>query len=384
MRKKNILLVVPLLDQGGLERICALTAQLLKEETNVAIALFNSEGMIYDVSGIPLYDLELGSVPSKFGKVIQLLKRVKKLRKIRKEFQADISFSFGTTANLANIFSKTKGRTWCGIHSYGSVNDKNSMRFICRLSDRVIACSQVIGNDLLKKYSLKKVDILYNMCDVSMIEEQMQQPVLEKYDFMDEDAFTIMTMGRADDVKGYWHLIKAFSLVQATIPKCRLVLIGDGDYSEYKQLAKDLGVEESVTFTGLQLNPFAYLRYGNLYLLTSESEGFPNALIEAMAVGLPVMSTNCKSGPAEIIAEHYEAVCDSSKVYYEAYGILLPSISGGKNLDTIITDEDRQIADEIYRFYKSKEMQEHYINQSQKRAKVFSNDKYVQNFMGMV
>ncbi len=64
---------------------------------------------------------------------------------------------------------------------------------------------------------------------------------------------------------------------------------------------RKLGIAEQVLFTGVQLNPFALLAKADVYALTSDSEGFPNALIEAMAVGLPCVSVNCKTGPAEIL-----------------------------------------------------------------------------------
>ena len=76
--KQPIMLIVPMLDQGGLERVCALTAQLLKNKYDVHLVVFNTEGMIYDVSGVDLIDLNLGAVPGIAGKLLNVVKRVTK------------------------------------------------------------------------------------------------------------------------------------------------------------------------------------------------------------------------------------------------------------------------------------------------------------------
>lgn len=125
-------------------------------------------------------------------------------------------------------------------------------------------------------------------------------------------------------MKGFWHLIKAAALVRNKMPELnlRLMIIGEGRYEVYKKLVGELGMEEAVLFTGVQSNPFALLRKADAYALTSQSEGFPNALIEAMAVGLPCVSVNCLTGPAEILHEAYEDCRDRHQTYFADYGIL--------------------------------------------------------------
>ena len=77
--KKKIMLIVPMLHQGGFERICALTAKLLKDRQDVYLVIFSAEDMIYDVTGVNLINLDLGAVPGKIGKVINLQKRICRL-----------------------------------------------------------------------------------------------------------------------------------------------------------------------------------------------------------------------------------------------------------------------------------------------------------------
>lgn len=99
-KKKRIMLIVPMLDQGGLERVCATTAQLLKKEYAVYLVVFNTTGMIYDVSGVDMIDLKLGAVEGKLGKAVNVMRRVKRVRQLKKRFDIQLSYSFGPTQIL--------------------------------------------------------------------------------------------------------------------------------------------------------------------------------------------------------------------------------------------------------------------------------------------
>lgn len=78
------MLIVPMLDQGGLERVCAATARLLNELYDVHLVVFNTAGMIYDVSGVAMTDLHLGAVQGRLGKAVNVLKRVRRVRQLKK------------------------------------------------------------------------------------------------------------------------------------------------------------------------------------------------------------------------------------------------------------------------------------------------------------
>ena len=157
------------------------------------------------------------------------------------------------------------------------------------------------------------------------------------------------------------------------------MIIGDGDYSEYQKLAQELGMAEQVLFTGVQKNPFALLARADVYALTSESEGFPNALIEAMAAGLPCVSVNCKTGPAEILQNDYQQCTAQDKVYHADYGILTPVFYGGKNLDaSMIAREEEIFANELTDLLLNQELMISYHNKALYRANQFGVDAYVE------
>jgi glycosyltransferase involved in cell wall biosynthesis len=111
----------------------------------------------------------------------------------------------------------------------------------------------------------------------------------------------LVSVGRLTKQKGYPYLIRAFSLVKQTLP-CRLLIIGSGeDEGTLLQAVNELGLWNDIEFLGFQRNPFKYMARSDLFILASLYEGFGNVIVEAMTLGLPVISTDCQSGPSEII-----------------------------------------------------------------------------------
>ena len=378
--RKRIMLIVPMLDQGGLERVCALTAQLLKTAYDVHLVVFNTEGMIYDVSGVHLIDLQLGAVPGKVGKLLNVLKRVRRVKKLKKELDIQISYSFGQTANLVNVLSKQKDVTWAGIRGYGALDNKKEMSFVCKRADRMVSCTRVMEVDIAASYSVKSSATLYNPCNLEEIRQLARADVAPEFEeFLQRPGKTVVSMGRAHDVKGFWHLMKSVSLVKKKLPDVKLMLIGAGDFSEYKELARKLHMEKDVLFTGVQKNPFALLARADVYALTSDSEGFPNALIEAMSSGLPCVSVNCKTGPAEILQDDYRKSENQSKVYQADYGILTPILKGEKNLEPDnFTPEEKIFAEELEKLLQDEDAWTVYQEKAVKRASDFGMEAYVE------
>ena len=378
--RKRIMLIVPMLDQGGLERVCALTAQLLKTAYDVHLVVFNTEGMIYDVSGVHLIDLQLGAVPGKVGKLLNVLKRVRRVKKLKKELDIQISYSFGQTANLVNVLSKQKDVTWAGIRGYGALDNKKEMSFVCKRADRMVSCTKVMEADIAAAYPVKSSATLYNPCNLEEIRQLARADVAPEFEeFLQRPGKTVVSMGRAHDVKGFWHLMKSVSLVKKKLPDVKLMLIGAGDFSEYKELARKLHMEKDVLFTGVQKNPFALLARADVYALTSDSEGFPNALIEAMSSGLPCVSVNCKTGPAEILQDDYRKSENQSKVYQADYGILTPILKGEKNLEPDnFTPEEKIFAEELEKLLQDEDAWTVYQEKAVKRASDFGMEAYVE------
>ena len=383
---KNIMLMVPLLDQGGLERICAMTAKLLNDKYNLILVVFSTKNMLYDVSAVELYDLELGSKPGIFNKAVNVFRRICAVKRIKKQRNIQITYSFGPTANLINALSRVRDKIWIGIRGYGALKAKASMMLTCRRADKVICCAQEMADDVEAFFHPKSVECLYNPCDTKLLRSmEKEQGDLQHEHFLESKSSIIASMGRADDVKGFWHQIKAFSLIKKEIPGAGLMIIGDGDFSQYKKLANELGISDSVLFTGVQKNPFCYLKKAALYIMTSATEGFPNAMVEAMAVGLPVVSVNCKTGPAEILTNDYRQAKAQDKVYEGEYGILLPIMNPIKNLDAdMIDEEEKVLAKTVINLLNKPERLKMLGENAEARSDFFSTERYVEQLSDMI
>ena len=362
---KKLLLIAPSLHQGGAEKVCAMTARILQPYFEVQIAIFDSRNIDFDVAGTPVADLGLPSRPGKLVKILNVFRRAMKLARLKKREQIDIAYSFGPTANLANVFSGglflRKGpKLWLGVRSYMDM-DSSWLWLFCRRADRLVCCSETLRSMIAGKYGCDNTCTLITAFDIPEIRSlsEAEEPVLPW-----QEGRMIVSMGREDVVKGYWHLLKIFALVHQSLPDTKLLIIGKGEFTEYKRLARDLQIEDAVCFTGLQRNPYPYLKKGCLYLLTSYFEGFPNALVEAMALGLVAVATDCMTGPAEI--------------FEGGYGVLVPNMTQEPDMDAShIEEEERRTAKRVTELLQNEEEMARYSRLSVERAAVYSKEEYI-------
>lgn len=383
---KRILLMVPSLHQGGMEKVCILTADMLKKKYDVYIAIFSEKNLFYKPENVEIINIHSEVKNGHIRKIINVFLRIHKIRKIKKQKKIDITMSFGSTAGLVNVLAKYRDKTISAIHGYNLLSEKSRMTVISKLSDAVVCCSKEITEEFQKMYGSRKLLTLYNPYDIEDIEKKSYEDIEEEHKgFFDSTDKIIVTMSREDDFKGFWHLIKIFALLRKRTDKVRLVMIGDGDFSDYKKLAHQLGVDSKILFTGLQKNPFSYLRLCDVYVMTSISEGLPNGLIEAMAVGLPIISTNCKSGPAEILHADYMAAAEKEDVFAADYGLLMPKLNPQKNLNPDeIESGERIFAEQLYEFLNNSEELAVRREQSLKRSEFFRAERYEERLVDIL
>lgn len=364
-QKKKLMLIVPMLHQGGFERVCVATARLLTPYCEVCIVLFDSHDIAYDIDGLTVIDIHLGVKAGLIGKVVRVLQRSLKVRQLKRQLKTDIAYSFGSTANIVNVLSGKRAKVWVGLRSYMDMEDEGKIRLFLRKADRILCCSKHIEQELQEKYGCDKAVTLYNPLDISDLRKKAAAEAAKLPWKESEKYRIIVSMGREDEVKGFWHLIKAFALVRQKMTDVKLMIVGDGDFRGYQKLARELGVGDDVYFTGMKRNPFPYLQCAQLYVLTSYREGFPNALVEAMALGLPAIATDCPTGPAEILEDQY--------------GILLDNMSPEVNYDaSVIIEEEKNLAAQMIELLEDSSQMEHYREMSKKRAGDFTTEKYVE------
>lgn len=177
------------------------------------------------------------------------------------------------------------------------------MRVLYPFADAVVAVSKGVADDLQKNAGLSPslLRVIQNPVITSELMALADQPV-EHLWFRPESAPVIMGVGRLTRQKDFPTLLRAFALVRERRP-CHLAILGEGrDRVVLGSLARELGITNDVWFPGFVENPYAYMRKAALFVLSSVWEGSPNVLTEALALGTPAVSTDCPSGPREILA----------------------------------------------------------------------------------
>ena len=400
--KKNLLLMVPMLHQGGFERVCIQTARLLEPYYHVSILIFNSKDINYDVTGLDVIDIDLPGVKTgKLGKALNVMKRVVKVRKIKMQKHIDLSYSFGSSANYVNVFSRTGDIILTGLRCSTDMENPAQVKLFCRKSDQVLSCSKEIMRQLSREFGYQNSRYAYNPLDVQNIQKLAAEDI-DDFPFLQEadtgadrnDKLQVMiSVGRQDYIKGFWHLIKAFSIVAASHPGARLILVGAGDFEPYRKLAQELHIAERVAFTGVRKNPFPYVKKSDLYVLSSNHEGFPNSLLEAMALGKPIIATDCKTGPREILLSDEELLQlmeqtpdgeSTTDTIDGSYGILMHDLSQQEDLQADnITRDDMDLACEMIRFLDNPEKMRKYGEHALERAHIYKPEKYREDLIAI-
>ncbi|SNR23951.1 glycosyltransferase [Halorubrum vacuolatum] len=236
------------------------------------------------------------------------------LRRYLNAHDPDVLYSMMTEPNLiaiaAHRLSRTGTRLVISEHNVLSHrlsdNKDRLVRFGASigypLADHAVAVSKGVRRELLDRTLLKEtaVSMIYNPVRVEQIRENASKPVQHEW-FLDESTEVILAGGRHEPQKGFNTLLASFARLNGD--HRRLVLFGSGPETEaLREQAAALGIQERVYFPGFIEDPYRYMGAADVFVLSSTHEGFGLVLIEAMACGCPVVSTDCRSGPSEILS----------------------------------------------------------------------------------
>ena len=325
----RIAFVISTLRAGGAERVVSIMANdwALRGREVVIITLSRQEDDWYDLHPkIKRVALDLlGSSSHAGGKLTNNFRRIVRLRRELSQQRPDVVVSFVDTTNVLTLIA-----TW-GLRIPVVVSERidprrhaislvwNGMRsFLYRYADAVVVQSSAVRNWAAGFVREKVIHIIPNPVQLTDNGwDRCAHPPLS--------GPTIVAMGRLAQQKGFDLLLKAFQRCAVTHRQWSLVIIGHGDERRrLEMLAADLDLLKVVTFAGQIPDPAKVLRQADLFVMSSRYEGFPNALLEAMACGLAVISTDCSSGPRDIIRDGID-------------GILVPP----ENIDALAAAMDR-------------------------------------------
>jgi glycosyltransferase involved in cell wall biosynthesis len=179
------------------------------------------------------------------------------------------------------------------------------MKFSLGRADYVVAVSANIKHCLETEFRIRhdRIRVIYNPIPVAAIVEKSRAEVAHPF-FQDPRYKVVIAAGRLVGLKRFDRLLRAFARARREFGDLRLIILGKGELDgELRALAHELEIEAVTAFAGFQENPYAWMAKAHLFALTSDREGFPNVLIEAMACGTPVVSVDCMSGPSEIVTD---------------------------------------------------------------------------------
>ncbi len=306
--KKKLVFFIGGLNFGGMERVVFIAEQLLRNEYDTYIVtLYQTESDYKEISA-KLYDLNVPPSNDKCKKAIGFVKRIIRTKKMKRDLKPDVVFSFGMYSNYLNAITKMDEKIIMGIRSYDWLTNpfmtKKLDKKVVHRFDSLNSVSRMIAVDAIDKWELqdKKVDTIYNPYDIELIKEKAQDKI---DDFIfDSRCFYFITMGRLADQKGYNHLIHSFFKLHEERNNARLIIMGDGSRKNHiEKLIFEYGLQECIYLIGGKTNPYKYICKADCYVLSSHTEGFPNALVEAMCLGKITIAANCPSGPSEIFLD---------------------------------------------------------------------------------
>ena len=312
--RPNITFFLPSLEPGGTERNVINLINNISNKYSPTLLLGKKEGdFVSNVKNAKIISLNANSSFMMLVGLIRYLKRespnifvsafpriniISILAKMLSGSKTKIIITEHSVFSFLPIIAKTFFR-----RLFAMVFMSYFAKFFYPKADGVICVSGGIYDDLLKIVrNIKNASVIYNPIIDDKIYNLSNEKVNEEW-FYEKTTPIIIAVGRLVECKDYPTLLEAFSILLQN-RKAKLVILGRGPEKDYLlKLSENLKISKQVQFMGFKENPYKYMKNASVFVLSSSQEGFGNVIVEAMACGVPVISTDCPTGPAEIIED---------------------------------------------------------------------------------
>ena len=379
--KPKLLIFINTLQTGGAERVVSLLLNHLKNDFEIHLALYSNIVDYAIPPEIKILDLQQPLLQNKIIRFLKLPQISLQVYRYCKKNGINNSVAFLYRPCYINAIMKSfwgyrghvimcEGTHQTTMQESHSVIYRMFSKFMVmyayKRADLILANSYAIQTDLIENFKIRTpVRVIYNPVDLHFIKTHTEEApgfVFKK------GIFHFITVGNLRKEKNQLLLIQAFFILK-NLP-CKLLVVGAGVMEEVlKQKVKDLGLLEKVVFCGFDKNPYKYVSRSNCFVLSSDVEGFPNVLIEALACGKPVISTDCSSGPRELLAPATDLHHRALNTYeIGEYGILTP-------VKDVIS-----LANAMKKMYEDAGLRSQFAAKAAKRAEQFDVDEIKQYF----
>ena len=306
-RPLKVLFTMASLELGGAQRLMVTLLRHL-DRTQVAplLALSKRQGALIDdvPIDVPIFDLGRRS-RADFPLLVARLGRI-----IRRE-RPDVVLSVMMHGNLVALGAARLSGTGVPVvisehiahvnYDYQSPLERRLGRILYPLANHAIGVSDGVSRELVDEWGISSssVTTIHNPVDVSWVRELAKSKTPRR----PSTGPLIVTAGRLSRQKGFEYLIQAFGAIRGRTG-AHLVIVGDGEErARLQQTATDAGVADHITWVGADPNPYRWMAQADLFVLSSIFEGFAIVAVEAMALGIPVIATDCPHGPADVLQQ---------------------------------------------------------------------------------
>lgn len=381
MSKKKLSILTISLASGGAEKVISLLLKELIKDYEVTLFLFYNEihfPIPKEVKVIFFKD----QIPQKSSPIFRFLDFIAFSRTYTQNLKRlDIQFaiSFLAFPNLLNgLVSLWHRKRSFIISERGFPSDNTTSKlslFISKLCypilynrcDKLFSNSVHINKDLQQNFGITiPMEVIYNPIEMP---KKIRVPV----SFWDtNNPYKIITVGTLNLRKNHIMILRALNELKSQ-DGFNLTVLGGGHLEdELKLKSLELNVENQISFPGKVKNVGDFLITNDCFVLSSFTEGFPNALLEAMSYGLPCISTNCLSGPLELLNDNQDIVIEKGKFQLVKYGILVNN------------DDHIALSKAILYLKNNPEQQVHYSKMSIERSKIYDLPTVYEQFKNFI
>jgi len=313
MEARRIAIFIKQLSMGGLERIMVrLANEFAGRGHRVDLVLAKDEGPLSCevASEVRIVALESYRMWWALPSLLQYLRRSQP-----DSFMA-AGWQVNSIATWARLLSWTPFRLVLSVRSHITQQSRNSdvwyapfnpfaVKIFYPLADAIVAVSRGVLEDLstVSSAAAENGQVIYNPVVDQNLLAKSQEDVSHPWLSQKQDVPVLLGVGRFVHQKNFALLLRAFAEVSRD-REVRLIMVGDGEERDkLEELIQKLDIQNRVDFVGFEKNPYRYMARASLLVMTSRFEGLPSVLVEALACGCPIVSTDCPSGPREILEE---------------------------------------------------------------------------------